>query len=493
MNTPTTEPPPFEFTVEHPTGLNALDVDIIKLTAQYTVANGKEFLLGLAVREQRNPQFDFLKPTHMLFSYFTTLVDAYAKVLQPSEEQLDRMRAKKDRMKALESSVHRWEWMRSEEERKKKDAVHVDEERSAFQSIDWFDFTVVETIDFADDELYENKRPIQKVLARVEEDDDDMDMDEDDDDRVRAAATQRMAMPPPPPVAISMVPQPSSSSYNASMDVNYEPEGEEDSSKYGGGGDAEMEMEPEMDFNVVSDYAPRMAGSGLTSGPMTMVDPISGKIIPVDEMSEHMRVQLMDPRWRLEQKRFQEKQRETGYAEGGSIADSLKQFAKKRGDIFGQKEAVGVQAEEDKKSAEQSVQWDGHMASIPQMQQLKNEMAARAPQVVVTAASVLPAIGPMIPGLGPQVPRIVVLPTPMPLPVPLPVVSSINYPIAVIPPPPAIVNVPVQAPLPMPPAPVVARPPPFPVDSQQEQEGPVGKKPRTADTSTVPIGTYRTF
>ena len=60
MNKPTTAPHPFEFTVEHPSGLSGVDVDIIKLTAQYTVANGKEFLLGLAVREQRNPQFDFL-------------------------------------------------------------------------------------------------------------------------------------------------------------------------------------------------------------------------------------------------------------------------------------------------------------------------------------------------------------------------------------------------------------------------------------------------
>ncbi len=41
---------------------------------------------GVAQREQRNPQFDFLKPTHMLFGYFTQLVDAYAKVLQPSSK-----------------------------------------------------------------------------------------------------------------------------------------------------------------------------------------------------------------------------------------------------------------------------------------------------------------------------------------------------------------------------------------------------------------------
>jgi splicing factor 3A subunit 1 len=41
-------------------------------------------LAGLAQREQRNPQFDFLKPTHLLFSYFTGLVDAYTKV-KPKE------------------------------------------------------------------------------------------------------------------------------------------------------------------------------------------------------------------------------------------------------------------------------------------------------------------------------------------------------------------------------------------------------------------------
>ena len=524
MNKPTTEPPPFEFTVEHPSGLNALDVDIIKLTAQYTVANGKDFLLGLAKREQRNPQFDFLKPTHMLFSYFTTLVDAYAKVLQPSTEQMDRLRAKKDRMKALESSVHRWEWTRSEEERKKKDAVHVDEERSAFQSIDWFDFTVVETIDFAEDELFE--QPTQKVLVRVEEDD-DMDMDEDDDDdQIRSAANQRMEMPPPPPMTTTnnSYTSSSSSSYSAVVDINNEPEGDEaDSSKYGGNAaaeDMEMDTESEMYLNVVSDYTPRMANSDPTSGPMTMVDPISGKVIPVDEMSEHMRVQLMDPRLRIEQKRFQEKQRETGYAEGGSIADSLKQFAKKRGDIFGQKEPVSAQLEEDKKNAEQSVQWDGHMASIPQMQQLKNEMAARAPQVVVTAASVLPAIGPTIPGLGPQAPRIISLPTPVPmaaipLPLPPPIISTMNYPIGIVPLPPPpfpVISLPVPLPVPVPiPAfiPIVAPPPilaamipssAIPVQVQVpghipdvlDSEEPLGKKPRTNGVleavPVVPLG-----
>lgn len=69
-----------QFSLVHPIGLSAMDIDIIKLSAQYTAVSGRNFLAGLAQREQRNPQFDFLKPTHLLFSYFTSLVDGYSKV-----------------------------------------------------------------------------------------------------------------------------------------------------------------------------------------------------------------------------------------------------------------------------------------------------------------------------------------------------------------------------------------------------------------------------
>lgn len=58
---------------------------------RYTATNGREFLAGLALKEQRNPQYDFLKPTHMLFGYFTTLVDAYARILNPASKNLVRI------------------------------------------------------------------------------------------------------------------------------------------------------------------------------------------------------------------------------------------------------------------------------------------------------------------------------------------------------------------------------------------------------------------
>ena len=50
------------YTVQHPF-LAPLDMDIIKLTAQFVARNGQKFLVGLTQREARNPQFDFLKPS----------------------------------------------------------------------------------------------------------------------------------------------------------------------------------------------------------------------------------------------------------------------------------------------------------------------------------------------------------------------------------------------------------------------------------------------
>ena len=45
-------------------------VDVVKLTAQFVARNGRQFLTNLMNREQRNYQFDFLRPQHSLFQYF---------------------------------------------------------------------------------------------------------------------------------------------------------------------------------------------------------------------------------------------------------------------------------------------------------------------------------------------------------------------------------------------------------------------------------------
>lgn len=79
------------YTVPIPEGLTYLDLDIIKATAQFVARNGKNFLTGLTRREASNPQYSFLKPNHSLFTFFTSLCDAYSRVLMPPKSNKDKL------------------------------------------------------------------------------------------------------------------------------------------------------------------------------------------------------------------------------------------------------------------------------------------------------------------------------------------------------------------------------------------------------------------
>jgi hypothetical protein len=57
----------------------------------------------------------------------------------------------------------------------------------------------------------------------------------------------------------------------------------------------------ETEIKVVSDYTPTLGGG--YKAPDTMFDPVSGMQVPITQLDEHMRIQLLDPRWREEQKR----------------------------------------------------------------------------------------------------------------------------------------------------------------------------------------------
>lgn len=353
----------YEFSLGTPLGVSMLDQDIIKLTAQYTAANGRDFLAGIAQREQRNPQFDFLKPTHLLFSYFTSLVDNYSKILHPTKQLKERLEVTNNKMMALEKLIHQWKFDRKEQEKRLRDDQNATEEKLAFQNIDWHDFVVVETINFPLDELYDY--PVVNLLSSNMNG--QMDGQQQTARLSQSTAPSAVLLPPPP---ISHAPNSTvHTRRSTALDSSEDMDMDDDSHAYQPTrssaaaavsfpfkatnnyvDDDMVDDDDEMQIKVVSDFRPRMApaanftsassASGTSSVAHTMIDPISGKAVPVHEMAEHMRVSLLDPKWRTEQQRFQEKQRDTGYAEGSSIADSLRQFAKKRGDIFSSASAL---------------------------------------------------------------------------------------------------------------------------------------------------------
>lgn len=109
----------------------------MKLTAQFAARNGRAFISQLAQRESRNYQFDFLRPSHSLFPYFTELVKQYTKVFLPPKDLQQKLKSnKEDKYHILDRVKERVEWVVYQEAEKKKKSDQDEKERSKYTFTD---------------------------------------------------------------------------------------------------------------------------------------------------------------------------------------------------------------------------------------------------------------------------------------------------------------------------------------------------------------------
>lgn len=349
------EPPEAEqYTVRLPEGITGEELDIIKLTAQFVARNGKSFLTGLTSREMNNPQFHFLKPTHSMFMFFTSLADAYSKVLMPPKGLTEKLKKSvTDMTTVLERCLHRLEWERSQEQARQKAEDEIEQERLQMAMIDWHDFVVVETIDFADDEDEELPAPmtIEEVIRRS---------------KVSAMAEEEDIVEPGKVVEMEMDEEEVKLVEEGMRAASIEENGEEKKN--------EMKTPPleeqEQPMRIVKNWKrPEERIASERDPTKYVVSPITGELIPISEMSEHMRISLIDPKYKEQKERMFAKIRETTLAQDDEISKNIMGLARTRPDIFGTTEeevSNAVKAEIEKKKDEQPKQviWDGHTGSI---------------------------------------------------------------------------------------------------------------------------------
>lgn len=155
-------PPEFHFSARMP-NISAQDLEVVRLTALFVAQNGRSFMTTLSQKEIGNCQFDFLRPQHSLYQFFSRLVDQYTILLQSASA--DGVKAQKarcqelecyaaDRFNILGRAKQRAEWVKYQEEQKQKKEEEAEKERTEYAQIDWHDFVVVETVLFeeADDQ-----------------------------------------------------------------------------------------------------------------------------------------------------------------------------------------------------------------------------------------------------------------------------------------------------------------------------------------------------
>ncbi|XP_068594958.1 splicing factor 3A subunit 1 isoform X1 [Brachionichthys hirsutus] len=350
------EPPPeFEF-IADPPSIAAFDLDVVKLTAQFVARNGRQFLTQLMQKEQRNYQFDFLRPQHSLFNYFTKLVEQYTKILIPPKGLLAKLKREAENPREVLDQVrYRVEWAKFQERERKKEEEEREKERVAYAQIDWHDFVVVETVDFQPIEQGHFPPPTtpEELGARIliqeryekygESEEVEMEVEsEDEDDR-----DVRRGVQPPQPDQDTQV-----------QDMDEGSDDEDEGVKVPLPPDNPMPppLPPTPDQVIIrKDYDPKASRPPPTVAAQDeyLISPITGEKIPASKMQEHMRIGLLDPRW-LEQRDRSIRDRQTEdevYAPGLDIESSLKQLAERRTDIFGVEEtAIG------KKIGEEEIQ-----------------------------------------------------------------------------------------------------------------------------------------
>lgn len=398
------EPPEEEvYTIHVPEGITVKDLDIMKLTAQFVARNGKSFLTGLATREQGNALFNFLKPNHSLFKFFTRMCDAYSKVLMPSKDTVAKLkRDNESRMPALNRALRRLEYERIQDKEAREKEEAEEAERVAMLSTDWHDFVIVETIDFEAGDEVGLPQPITfrdaMRLARdvqfqeAEERDKKPAMDEEEAALI-AQAQEEGSMGSRPGVEIQVAE------------------------------DEELGAIP-----IVKDYKRQEAKQSVAEYDPTkfVISPITGELVPLEEMAEHMRVSLIDPRWRTQKEAMMTKIKETSKASDDEIGRNLSLLARTRPDVFASgTEAIGSAVER---------QMQENKANVPgppnALQSTQATAAPGPPPPSVPPPAVPP---PSVP--PPSIPPPAVPPPAFPPTVPPPTVPPPSIPPPAVPPP----------------------------------------------------------
>ncbi|KAF8610250.1 hypothetical protein BDV93DRAFT_517404 [Ceratobasidium sp. AG-I] len=370
---PPKEPPPHEFVYDAPQ-VSAVDLDIIKLTALYTARRGRQFLNALTAREARNFQFDFLRPNHSLFGYFNRLVDQYTRVFHPPKELLAKIalhstpEGKWDMLAEARERATYERWRREREKRREDDQ---EAERIAFAEIEWHDYHIVQTIEFTAADATSDLPPPMSI-AEVEN---------------MTLAQKRMA------AQIMEATAPDVEAYRAA-NVQMEEVEDTDMNNTGGVGasaedeelrerkrrDAEerereeirareMQNSASVPMKIRKDYVPKPLAAKAGAKQNMTTCTICGQQVPENELAEHRRIELLDPKWKTQRDNLELRRAQASeLQQGAHIASSLRQLARTRVDIFGadaDEEARKKEEEEERaqRREREKVVWDGHTAS----------------------------------------------------------------------------------------------------------------------------------
>jgi splicing factor 3A subunit 1 len=131
-------------------------------------------------------------------------------------------------------------------------------------------------------------------------------------------------------------------------------------------------------IKIKTGYKPKIIGvTPEKTTEATQICPRCGEAIPVSEMDEHMRIELLDSKWKEQKMASEAKNKDSNLLqEGTDIKKILKNFSGLRPDIFGSDEMEmnkKIKEKEEEAKKRDRVIWDGHTATIGLANQRANK------------------------------------------------------------------------------------------------------------------------
>nr|PVC54628.1 splicing factor 3 subunit 1 [Theileria orientalis] len=326
--------------------ISSLDLEIIKNTALFVARNGHKFLVDLNKREKNNPQYDFLNPSHYLFSFFSNITDSYTKCLVPPKAQIEKLnQIGKDRLYYLQLCQKRADWDANEAEKLESEEARKKEEKLEMMSLDWYSFFIAETIKFNDvdedlpvpidfsnpdallrfsyNSLFAPKAEVELKEVPLVNDIAEIDS--------KIQLSEQLVQPEVPA---------------EKAETPSKAEAEEASAQPSKFSDPPVSTKPVRDdTRIVQDgdevikVKRTYSRTRKSSDTVMQKCPITGQMVPSSEMSEHLRILLLDPKWKEQKDKFMEKAMlDSALAPLEDVGSNLSSLVARRPDIFGSPE-----------------------------------------------------------------------------------------------------------------------------------------------------------
>ncbi|KAK2194409.1 bifunctional SWAP-Surp/Splicing factor 3A subunit 1 [Babesia duncani] len=321
--------------------ISSLDMDIIKTTALFIARNGQKFLTELNKRERNNPQFDFLNPSHHLFSLLTTLTESFSRCLLPPKAQIEKLTSiAQDRMQYINTCQRRADWESKKAAKLEAEAARRAAEKEELNSIEWHSFFIAETIELND---FNNDLPKPLDLSRpgiistlrsgkiVDRPMDEASIADEHFEGLRDSCNLINE------VGVDAVAIEIAGATDDPADISLPKFSDAPKlftkRKTVGEGDTKIIQDGDEIIKVKKSYTRKNKGSSTNA---MQKCPITGQLVPASEMAAHLQILLLDPKWKKQKDQFMEKAlKESAFAPMEDIDRNLASFVAGRPDLFG--------------------------------------------------------------------------------------------------------------------------------------------------------------